>query len=165
MLYVSAPDLRNATSDLELAQVATARERDPIPAETMRKAIDGESLTGDPNEAAAIAALVKINTALRDAGDFIDTCLRGRYVLPLITPPTAIREIVIRVARYMLHNERAPNEVRERYKEAIGWCASIRDGSMILDVEAAAMSGGEWPSLVNDPLFSLPQTRAYSSWP
>lgn len=131
MAYLTAAELRDRTSNLELAQVATPREVRPISAADMAAVIDGGTPT-DPTNAAL--ALAKINKALADAGDLVDNFLRGRYSLPLSVTPQTIAEIVVRLARYGLHNERATDEIVERYKEAMQWLRAIATGDMVLEV-------------------------------
>lgn len=140
MPYLTANALRDATSNLELAQVASPRDRRPITAEQMRKAIDGEPLTGEPSvdRPAIDAALARVNLAVTDSSGVADNYLRSRYTLPLASPPSALKEAVIRVARYLLHNERAPKEIAERYREAIGWFEDVAKGIVVLDVPAAS---------------------------
>lgn len=135
MPYLTPAELRDALNgNAELAQVATPEPFAPIPAETMGKAIDEEDLTGDPNEEAAGLALERITVAIADAGNLVDNFLRGRYSLPLSVTPSTVKEIVVRVARYNLHDDHATDEIFRRYTEALGWLRDIRDGVMVLEV-------------------------------
>lgn len=138
-IYLTPSQLRDLTSNLELAQVATPREFAPIPADAMRKAIDGDHVD-PPNTDKAALALAKIEDAIAAAQDLVDNFLRGRYLLPLAVAPSTVTEIMVRVARYTLHNERASDEIVERYKEAMKWLQAIADGSMVLDVPPASVA-------------------------
>lgn len=138
-IYLTPAQLRDLTSNLELAQVATPREFAPIPPEAMRKAIDGQTVD-PPNTEKAALALAKIEDAIEAAQDLVDNFLRSRYVLPLEVAPSTVTEIMVRVARYTLHNERASDEIVERYKEAMKWLQAIADGTMVLDVPPAAVA-------------------------
>lgn len=135
-IYLTPQQLRDLTSNLELAQVATPREFVPIPADAMRQAIDGEAVPS-PNTEKAALALAKIEDAIAAAQDLVDNFLRSRYVLPLATAPSTVTEIMVRVARYTLHNERANADIVTRYKEAMAWLQAIADGTMVLDVPPA----------------------------
>src|SRR5258708_2088433 len=97
----------------------------------MAAAIAGGAPVDATNAALALAKIVK---AIADAGDLVDNFLRGRYTLPLSATPSTIAEIIVRVSRYTLHNERASDEIVTRYKEAMGWLQSIAEGSMVLGV-------------------------------
>lgn len=166
MPYVTATEIRNATSNLELAQVATPRERKPITAEQMRKAIDGDDYSGDPDASWITLALGKVNRAVQDASDFLDNYMRLRYAVPLVSPPSTVREIVIRIARYMLHNERATKEVEERYKEAVKWCRDIAEGIIVLDVPAASVLEGDAPLIQEGAgLYTVEGLSDFASWP
>lgn len=132
--------LRDLTSNKELAQVATPREFAPISADAMRLAIDNQTVPPPDTEKAALA-LAKIEDAIAAAQDLVDNFLRSRYVLPLATAPSTVSEIMVRVARYTLHNERASAEIVARYKEAMAWLQSIAAGTMVLDVPPAAVAG------------------------
>lgn len=143
MPYVTAIGLRDATSNQELAQVATPREYRAISAEQMRRAIDGEDYSNDPDAPVIALALARVTRAVQDASDFLDNYMRLRYVVPLLSPPRTVTEIVVRIARYMLHNQAAPREIETRYREAVGWCEAIAAGTMVLDVpEAEQIAAG-----------------------
>lgn len=134
MPYLTPVELRDATSNQELAQVATPREVRPITAADMAAVIDGSGAIVDPVNAGK--ALAKIEKAIADSSDLVDNFLRGRYPLPLPSTPRTVSEIMVRVVRYALHNERASEEITARYKEAMTWLSMIGAGKMQLEVPA-----------------------------
>jgi phage gp36-like protein len=72
---------------------------------------------------AAVVAL-----ALGDATAEIDGYLSARYVLPLPTVPTALTRITCDIARYRLWADRASDEVRRRYEDAVKLLTNISKG-------------------------------------
>lgn len=132
--YLTADELMQATSARELAQVASPRDLPPCTAGTLRTLIGGGDIAGQPDAAAATAAHARIAAIITSATELVDNFLRGRYPVPLDNPPSTIREIMVRVTRYLLHDERATSEIRDRYKEAMAWLQAIADGTMNLDV-------------------------------
>lgn len=166
MPYVTAKGLRDATSNIELAQVATPREHRPITAEQMQKAIDGEDYSGDPDAAWITLALQRVQKAVQDASDFLDNYLRLRYRVPLLTPPSTVTEIIVRISRYLLHNERATKEIVDRYKEAVGWCEDIANGIIVLDVPPADQLPGDAPLICEGTsLYSVEGLKDFAGWP
>lgn len=162
--YVTAKGLRDATSNLELAQVATPREHRPITAEQMQVAIDSGDVSGDPPWVQL--ALERVEKAVQDASDFLDNYLRLRYRVPLASPPSTVTEIIVRIARYMLHNERATKEIVDRYKEAIGWCEDIANGVIVLDVPPADQLPGDAPIFCEGSgLYSVEGLKDFAGWP
>lgn len=166
MPYVTDKGLRDATSNLELAQVATPREHRPITAEQMQKAIDGEDYSGDPDKAWIDLALARVQKAVQDASDFLDNYLRLRYRVPLAAPPSTVTEIIVRISRYLLHNERATKEIVDRYKEAVGWCEDIANGVIVLDVPPTDLLPGDAPMVCEGTgLYTVEGLKDFAGWP
>lgn len=135
--YLTPATLRDAINgNLELAEVATPREFVPVSAEGMRMAIDGEDYSARPapEPARILLAFERIEAAITDATDLVNNYLRVLYAVPLAVAPSTVKEIMVRIVRYMLHDERATTEIIARYREAMQWLADIRDGKMVLDV-------------------------------
>lgn len=112
MSYATAADLAQRFGEQELAQLA-----DPLN-------------TGEPD--AAVLAL-----ALADAQAEIDGYLQARYQLPLPTVPAVLVRLACDVARYRLSCDRATDEVRRRYEDAIKLLTNISRGVVALGLAEA----------------------------
>ena len=109
MPYATLSDLNEAFGEAEMIRLTVA---------------DGE-LTG-PADAA------KVDRALTDATDLIDSYLRRRYAVPLAAPvPPAIRRACGVLARFDLAHgdQREPTEqMRLARKDTIAWLEALADG-------------------------------------
>jgi len=70
--------------------------------------------------------------ALDDASAEIDVYLAGRYALPLAHVPTVLVRIACDIARYRLWADRASDEVRRRYEDALRLLERIASGEVVL---------------------------------
>ena len=84
-----------------------------------------------------------------DAAGIIDGYLASRYTLPLVSVPTMVTGWALDITRYRLWDERAPDEVRRRYEDAIGQLRDLARGLISLPPgsDGVAPAGG---SLVFD---------------
>jgi len=77
----------------------------------------------------------RVGAALADASALIDSYLNAKYdVAPLHTAPTGelIRH-TCNIARYYLAQNRAPEQYREMFDDAIAWCEhQLKDGQVIV---------------------------------
>lgn len=74
--------------------------------------------------------------ALDDAAAEIDGYLAARYQLPLPTVPALLARIACDIARYLLWEDRASDEVRRRYEDARKILESIARGTVSLGLPA-----------------------------
>lgn len=74
--------------------------------------------------------------ALTDAQELADSYIAARYSLPLPVIPETLKGVVLDIARYKLYAMRAPDEVRQRYEDAISWLKQISAGKAILQLPA-----------------------------
>lgn len=79
-----------------------------------------------------------LDQAFADAGAEIDSYLQSRYALPLPTVPAALVRICCDITRYRLFNDRAIDEVRNRYTDAVKYLTSIANGVVQLGLAAPA---------------------------
>lgn len=70
----------------------------------------------------------RIAGALDDASAEIDAYLQGRYELPLTHIPAVLPRLACDIARYRLWDDRASEEVRDRYKDAVRMLEMIAKG-------------------------------------
>lgn len=66
--------------------------------------------------------------AIRDAQSEVDAYTSSRYTVPLAVVTDAIKRTTADIARYRLYDERCPETVRERYKEAIQFLTAVANG-------------------------------------
>ncbi len=92
-------------------------------------------LTGDGAEFAKAAAT---------ASSTIDGYIGTRYTLPLLTVPDLVKGWALDITRYRLWDERAPEEVRRRYEDALQQLRDLAAGKLALPpgVDGAPSTGG-----------------------
>ena len=119
MSYASALDMVAAFGEAEMTRLSTA---------------EGQPLVGIDAD--------RIETALANASDLIDSHLRRRYACPLTVTPPAINRACLVLARYDLSfsGDTEPSEqVRLARKEAVEWLGRLNTGSVSLEgVELAS---------------------------
>lgn len=84
--------------------------------------------------------------ALTDAQELADSYIAARYALPLPAVPETLKGVVLDIARYKLYAMRAPDEVRQRYEDAISWLKQVSAGKAVLQLPPdpdAGTDGGE----------------------
>jgi len=92
-------------------------------------------LTDRVNAGVPDAAIVA--RALSDATAEIDSYLASRYALPLWPVPTVLARIACDIARYRLWEDRASDEVRRRYEDALRLLEGIAKGILSLGLPEA----------------------------
>lgn len=99
----------------------------------------GEGLTGGrlPN---AINDKV-LNDAIRYAEELIDAHLRGRYVLPLESVPTVLRDMAVNLVTHRLYLRRPegqlPEAIKDVYRGSLKMLEAFRDGKLTLGIAAS----------------------------
>lgn len=77
-----------------------------------------------------------VGRAIADAGALIDAHLAGRYSLPLASVPEVLATIACDVARFKLWHHDAPQEVRDRYDDALTQLKMFALGTLVLPPDA-----------------------------
>ncbi|MFT9215750.1 MAG: DUF1320 domain-containing protein [Acetobacter malorum] len=113
MAYATVDDMTNSFGEDELITVTTPRgvERTVI----------------DPDQ---------VNTAIGVASDEIDSYLRRRYAVPLVSVSPKMLQVCCVLARWVLWSktDTAPSDsMRADRKDAIAWLGNINSGSVTLD--------------------------------
>ena len=90
---------------------------------------DLNELTAYKNESIEPSDSVLVQ-ALHDASALIDSYISARYMLPLSVVPSTLSQQCCVIAYYFLCDERATEQVTQRYKDAIKWLADVRDGKI-----------------------------------
>jgi phage gp36-like protein len=83
---------------------------------------------------------VVLNQAMVDADSEIDSFLRLRYSLPLLTIPTELIAIACDITRYRLMREGATEAVAKRYELAVSFLKNLSSGKAVLPREVNAQS-------------------------
>ncbi len=73
-----------------------------------------------------------LSQALADASAEVDGYLGGRYTLPLPSVPAVLVRICCDIARYLLHDEHAPERIEKRYDGAISFLSKLGSGTISL---------------------------------
>lgn len=74
--------------------------------------------------------------AVSDSSALIDGYLAGSYTTPLTTIPGLITAICCDIVRFKLWDDRAPDEVRKRYEDAMRQLRDISNGVLTLPAQA-----------------------------
>lgn len=74
-----------------------------------------------------------LQAALADAAQEIDAYLAARYSLPLAAVPGRIKALACDIAFYKLHPAAAPDDVRQRYTDALAFLRDLAAGKAVLD--------------------------------
>ncbi|STO55360.1 Mu-like prophage protein GP36 [Canicola haemoglobinophilus] len=76
----------------------------------------------------------KVQEALEDASQTIDSYLAGRYALPLKQIPAVLERHCCYIARYFLEKNRATNQSRQDYEDSIRYLEKVAAGSISLGI-------------------------------
>lgn len=83
-----------------------------------------------------------LGRALADADAEIDGYLATRYALPLASTPVVLVRMAADIARYRLFGDGAPDEVRNRYTDAVKLLVAISDGKVQLGTAPLVVASG-----------------------
>jgi len=87
-----------------------------------------------------------LNKALNDADAAINGYVAVKYTLPINPVPAMFERFGCDIARYYLYEDRANDQVRRRYDDAIKYLEGVASGKVNIGVDAAnqapASSGG-----------------------
>ena len=123
-LYAALPDMVSAFGEDELITVTTPRGED-------RVAIDQ----------------TKVDGAIAIASDEIDSYLRRRYALPLVSVSAKMLRVCCVLARWNLWSDTTnpPSDaMRADRKDAIAWLSAVSSGSVTLDGAVALNVGNDF---------------------
>ncbi|MFY3200105.1 gp436 family protein [Achromobacter xylosoxidans] len=138
MSYATATELLIRFDSDEIAQRADRMVPRLVTDEMLRIAAAGGDLSGfAPEERAAIArAMEKVDRALADARNTIDSYIAGRYTLPLSSVPQVLIRIACELARYYLYDDQFTETVKQRYDANIKFLVGVASGDVKLGVDA-----------------------------
>lgn len=102
----------------------------------------------------------RIEGAIADASQLIDSYLRVRYATPVVPAPAELVRSTCLLARYdlALGGEREPTEqMRLARKEVIAWLEKLAAGSATLEGAIALSAGGGARTSDRRPAFTTPE--------
>lgn len=74
----------------------------------------------------------KVQEALEDASQTIDSYLAGRYPLPLKVVPAVLERHCCCIARYFLEKNRATDQARQDYEDSLRFLEKVAAGTISL---------------------------------
>nr|WP_067289908.1 phage protein Gp36 family protein [Marinobacterium profundum] len=98
------------------------------------------SLTDRDGTAGAIVASV-IDQVLADASAEIDGYIGGRYKLPLATVPAVLNRLCCDIARFLLYDVRADDQLVKRYEAVIKFLTALGKGDLSLGLPDEGEAG------------------------
>lgn len=84
----------------------------------------------------------RVDQALTDASDIIDTYIAGLVQLPLENPPNVLQTICCDIARFRLQDDNPLDEAVTRHEQAIGLLKDMAAGRATLPLTMQANPGG-----------------------
>jgi phage gp36-like protein len=146
MTYASAADLLVRTDTRVLFENCLRNASDLTEA-ALLDAIAGDDLSVHSAEvqAAALASLARINTALADASAVIDSYADGRYALPLSPVPASLSSRACTLALYGLSGDLIQDDatIAVQKREVIVWLEMVARGTVKLGADAAGASAAD----------------------
>lgn len=138
-MYATATQFLVRYNAEEIAQRADESVPLMVSGEMLKVAAAGGDLSGyTPEEQdATLAALGKVERSLQDAEQTINTYVGTRYQLPLSQAPEVLERIACQVARYVLYDDTATEQVRQLYTDSIKFLEGISTGKVQLGITDA----------------------------
>lgn len=90
-----------------------------------------------------------VSRAIADAEAEINGYLAARYTLPLASTPEILKRLSCDLARYLLYDDVAPDQIRDRYKDAVALLKGIADGKVSLGLATAPAVQGETDTIAS----------------
>lgn len=145
MSYTTATALLTRFDADEIAQRCDRLVPRRVSGELLMAVASNGDLSGyDPADVAqAGVAMIRLQRALDDARDTIDSYISARYQLPLSPVPAILERIASDLARFYLYDDTATDQVKERNTAAMKLLGDVRDGKAQLGAEALT---GEQPA-------------------
>lgn len=90
-------------------------------------------LTDKGDDSVGVVVPAVAEAAIADACGEVDGYLGVRYRLPIAAPvPVMLVAVVCDIARFRLYDNRATEEVRKRYDDAVRWLRDVSRGVAVL---------------------------------
>jgi phage gp36-like protein len=140
MTYAALEDLVERASETEILQIADR---------------DGNDVA-DPDV---------IEAALVHADNIVNGYVAHRYSLPFAQTPDLVRTWATSIARYYLHSDGAPDQVKDDYKDALSALKDVSRGMMSLPDatgQTAQQSQGVHMAIHPDEVFTRQKLAGYN---
>lgn len=89
-------------------------------------------LDDDADDSESATETDSLTAAIADASNLIDGYLASQYTLPLSSVPDLVKKWAADIARFNLWDEKAPEEIRNRYDDAIAALKDVAKGNIKL---------------------------------
>lgn len=135
-MYATATQLIARYGADEIAQRADASLPPVVYGELLGAAAAGSDLSAytEAEQVAAATTLARVERALQDARQTVDSYLGGRYQLPLANAPEVLERIAGQLARYFLYDEAATEQIETLYKDSIKFLENVASGRVQLGI-------------------------------
>ncbi|MFW1735373.1 DUF1320 domain-containing protein [Acinetobacter sp. ULE_I001] len=90
-----------------------------------------------------LTADLSVESFIEDASDIADGYIGKEYSIPLPEVPKNLKIMICEIARYLLHRNKAPDEVRDRYEDAISFLKRVSEGKAVLTIAKKNEDGSE----------------------
>jgi len=142
-VYATPSDLLTRFGAEELAQRADRAVPRLVSGELLAAVIAAGDLSSwsAEEQAAAVAGVVVLERALRDADQTIDGYLASRYAVPLSPVPGVVQRLASDIARYFLFDDVVTELVEKRYQAAVAFLKDVQAGKASFGTVAEADSG------------------------
>lgn len=144
MTYATATDMLTRFDADEIAQRADRVMPRRVFGDLLTVLASGGDTSGfDPADVAqGQVAMTRLQRALDDARDTVDSYISARYALPISPVPAILERTACDLARFYLYDDNATEQVKDRHTVAMKLLADVRDGKAQLGAEGAT---GEQP--------------------
>lgn len=140
MTYATPTHLITRFDAEEIAQRADRLLPRRVSGELLAAVAASGDLSGfDPADVAqAGVAMIRLQGALNDARDTIDSYVSSRYTLPINPVPPILERIGCDLARYFLYDDQVTDQVKDRFTAAMKLLGDVRDGKASLGIDVAS---------------------------
>jgi len=101
-----------------------------------------------------------LDDALTDAHHEIDSYLRARYTLPIVTNGNALQRCALDLTFYNLHESQVTELVEKRRDDWIKWLKDLAKGTVYLDVILPVPDNGSAVPVADGGMVEFQPTRA-----
>ena len=144
MTYATATDMLTRFDADEIAQRADRVMPRRVFGDLLTVLASGDDTSGFEPDAVAQGqlALARVQRALDDARDTVNSYISARYTLPISPVPAILLRTACDLARFYLYDDNATEQVKDRHSAAMKLLGDVRDGKAQLGAEGAT---GEQP--------------------
>lgn len=140
MTYATALDLLDRFDAEEIAQRADRVLPRRVSGALLQAVAASADLSAYQAEdvAQAAVAMTRVQRALNDARDTINSYICARYTLPIDPVPDVLSRIACELARFYLYDDTVTEVVKDRHTAALKLLGDVRDGRALLGPDNAS---------------------------